>query len=427
MGFGPSLEHDQYEELCALATAGVLSPAESKRLTDHLESCAECREALEQYQAVATDGMSFLAKTFGVHADADADGFDESSALRRLMQTAEPEGTQPAPSAAVVSKARVPHRTWARGLVAACVVCGAGVGAYWAGTHSANARLQGVSARSQSTLDRAKVETQTLEGTILADNRRIAALEQQSATEQNDIEALRTQTEGATQHVIQMTAAADRARSESDAQMAALRQERDVTAGKLHDAEKMYQAVQYELNTLRTQHQQDQVHLASLETSVDNLNGQLSEQNKRSGTDEHYLAADKDIRDLIGARNLYIADIMDVNDTGQSRKPFGRVFYTKTKSLIFYAYDLDRQPGVRRTSTFQVWGRTSPNDRKPINLGILYMDSETNRRWTLRVNSPEQLARLDSVFVTIEPHEQTDRPTGKPFLYASLQRVANHP
>ena|GEM_PF-6092069 len=37
----------------------------------------------------------------------------------------------------------------------------------------------------------------------------------------------------------------------------------------------------------------------------------------------------------IGARNLYIADIMDVNESGESRRPFGRVFYTKTKSLIF--------------------------------------------------------------------------------------------
>ena len=65
-----------------------------------------------------------------------------------------------------------------------------------------------------------------------------------------------------------------------------------------------------------------------------------------------------------GSGNLYIADIMDVDGTGNSRKPFGRVFYTKTKSLIFYAYDLDRQPGVKRASTFQVWGRTGSGDQR---------------------------------------------------------------
>ena len=153
----------------------------------------------------------------------------------------------------------------------------------------------------------------------------------------------------------------------------------------------------------------------------------VNDQGKRAKTDEEYLASDKDVRDLIGARNLYIADIMDVSETGQSRKPFGRVFYTKTKSLIFYAYDLDRQPGVKQTSTFHVWGRTNAKDKEPINLGLLYMDSETNRRWTLRVNDPEQLARLDAVFVTIEPGKQIEKPSGKPFLYASLRREPNHP
>jgi hypothetical protein len=55
------------------------------------------------------------------------------------------------------------------------------------------------------------------------------------------------------------------------------------------------------------------------------------------------------------------------------------------------------------------------------------MDSETNRRWTLRVDDPKQLAQLEAVFVTIEPRPQADQPTGKPFLVASLRREANHP
>lgn len=334
---------------------------------------------------------------------------------------------QPAPLAAVANQKRLWNRGLIRGLVAASLVLGVGTGAYWMGAHSANARLSVISTQSRSAVDRAKTETQSLERAIQADNRRIAALEQQTIADKNEAEKLRTQTEADTQRMAAMTDAMETARNESDAQLTALRQERDANASKLLDAEKMYQDVQYELNKLRTQHQQDLVRLASIETSVNGLTVRLNEQKSRVTTDERYLAADKDIRDLIGARNLYIADIMDVNDTGQSQKAFGRVFYTKTKSLIFYAYDLDRQPGVKRTSTFQVWGRTGPNDRKPINLGILYMDSATNRRWTLRVDNPAQLARLDSIFVTIEPHEQMDRPTGRPFLYASLQRLPNHP
>ena len=64
------------------------------------------------------------------------------------------------------------------------------------------------------------------------------------------------------------------------------------------------------------------------------------------------LAHDRDIRDLMGARDLYIAEVYDVAKTGDTEKPFGRVFYTKGKSLIFYAYDLDQKAGIQTASTF---------------------------------------------------------------------------
>jgi hypothetical protein len=47
--------------------------------------------------------------------------------------------------------------------------------------------------------------------------------------------------------------------------------------------------------------------------------------------------------------------IVDLGDNA-TRKPYGRLFYTKEKSLIFYAYDLDQQ-GVKRVQAFQAWGR----------------------------------------------------------------------
>ncbi len=82
---------------------------------------------------------------------------------------------------------------------------------------------------------------------------------------------------------------------------------------------------------------------------------------------------------------------------------------------------------MKQTSTFRVWVRTGVNDHEPINLGLLYLDSETNRRWTLRVDNPEQLAKLDdAAFVTIEPDKQIQKPSSKPFLYASLRREPNH-
>jgi hypothetical protein len=418
-------EHEKYEELCALSTAGVLTSAESELLTAHLKGCAECRDAFAQYQNIAMDGMPFLADHFVSHTCEDE--FDATSALTRLMQATEKTEPRPAPLVVVTSKKHGWNRPWIHGLIAASLVAGAGVGAYWAGVNSANMRLRVANADALSALNQVDAEKQSLEKSIQADNQLIAALKQQATTDKNDLTKLRAEAESSAERIAEITDSMNAAKQGTGAQLAALRQERDSDTAKLRDAEKMYQTVQEELNTLRSQHKQDLVHLASLETRVSSLTSELNDQDKHTKANEQYLASDSDIRDLIGARNLYIADIMDVSEGGQSRKPFGRVFYTKTKSLVFYAYDLDRQPGVKQASTFQVWGRTGTNDRRPINLGILYMDSETNRRWTLRVNNPEQLARLDAVFVTIEPREQTDKPTGKPFLYASLRREPNHP
>ena len=62
-----------------------------------------------------------------------------------------------------------------------------------------------------------------------------------------------------------------------------------------------------------------------------------------------------------------------------------------------------------------------------MNVGILYMDNESNRRWIMRFDDPKQLAEMDAVFVTVEPHGGSQKPTTKPFLYALLRKEANHP
>jgi hypothetical protein len=161
---------------------------------------------------------------------------------------------------------------------------------------------------------------------------------------------------------------------------------------------------------------------------VDVLEASGRDQERRLKDDEQYLSSDRDIRELMGARKLYIADVFDVDSGSRTRKPFGRVFYTQNRSLIFYAFDLDRQPGVKNASAFQVWGQRDAEERnRATNLGILYMDSESNRRWVLKIDDPKELAEIDAVFVTIEPRGGSQKPTGKPFLYALLRKEANHP
>jgi hypothetical protein len=96
---------------------------------------------------------------------------------------------------------------------------------------------------------------------------------------------------------------------------------------------------------------------------------------------------DHDIWNLMGARDLYIAEIYDVAKNGDTQKPFGRVFYTRGKSLVFYAYDLDQQPGLRQVSTFQVWtcgkrfqARSQPRHLLPGRHQQAALDIEVQRR-----------------------------------------------
>jgi hypothetical protein len=418
-------EHQEFEELCAMATAGVLKPEELERLYAHLGECAECSEIFAQYRSIATDGMDFLAGHFAVPKKIDA--FNESEALVRLLHATKTPGPQ-----VISMKGRTAKRPWQTspvggGLIAASLLVGVALGSYQIGFRSPAKRTTAAKNDQNPALKQLAGEKENLQRTIDSDNRRLADLERQAAAGKEGADKLRFEVKAAADNLAQVSADLADQKQQADTQIAALTQDRDAALSRLRDAEARYQTVQDQLNTLRGQHQQDLLHMASLDEQVNTLTASLHDSATRAKNDEQFLTSDKDIRDLIGARNLYIADIMDVDSGGESRKPFGRVFYTKTKSLIFYAYDLDLQPGVRRTSTFQVWGRSNSRDRNPVNLGILYMDSEANRRWTLKVDNPQELSQLDAVFVTIEPRPQVERPTGKPFLVASLRREPNHP
>ena len=153
---------------------------------------------------------------------------------------------------------------------------------------------------------------------------------------------------------------------------------------------------------------------------------QLDEKESALNQDRELLEHDRDIRDLMGARKLYVVDVYDVGGSG-TNKPYGRVFYTLGKSLIFYAYDLDQAPGVRNASTFQAWGRRGPNKDRALSLGVFYEDNAANKRWVVKFDDPKSLAQIDGVFVTVEPDAHSNTPRGKQVLFAYLNVNPNHP
>jgi hypothetical protein len=196
---------------------------------------------------------------------------------------------------------------------------------------------------------------------------------------------------------------------------------------KLTAAQSSAQALQTKLDSIAQQSSQDAKRAATLDAKVNELTNLLHQRDATVDQQQELLAHDRDIRELMGARDLYVAEVYDVARTGATQKPYGRVFYTKGKSLIFYAYDLDQQPDVKTASTFQVWGRRGPDREQAFPLGIFYEDNTAKKRWVLKLDDPKLLAQIDAVFVTIEPNGGSRKPSGKPLLFAYLRVDPNHP
>jgi hypothetical protein len=246
--------------------------------------------------------------------------------------------------------------------------------------------------------------------TLIADLRR--QLQQQSA-KMDQMKAAQEQSETALR-------TADAGRQE-------LIQQRTEAEQKFNAAQLSAQALQTKLDSIAEKSSQDAKQAATLDAKVNELTNLLHQRDAAVDQQQELLAHDRDIRELIGARDLYVAEVYDVARNGATQKPYGRVFYTKGKSLIFYAYDLDQQTVAKNASTFQVWGRRGPDREQAFPLGIFYEDNAAKKRWVLKLDDPKLLAQIDAVFVTVEPNGGSRKPSGKPLLFAYLRVDPNHP
>jgi hypothetical protein len=378
----------------------------------------------DQYRFLAQVGIPELA---AIHRNGEEEPkWDDAPTRRRLLARIRTTGNnhhengfslaalKPLPGFA---NGYSPFAGAALALCLVLIVAGAG---YHVGRRSQGSTRVAFEDRLQ-TLKAEKKSAQEQLGTQADRIQRLQEEDARNAKELAELKlALRTMTDRASE--------VQSAQNRSDEQMRLVSEQRDALSVQLHEAEQANPSIQAELATLRAERDRTQLRAVSLESKIDELTAATRDQERRLKDNEQYLASDRDIRELMGARQLYIADVYDVDSRSRTRKSFGRVFYTQGKSLIFYAFDLD--PGVKNVNAYQVWGRkeTPPGlQARPKSLGILYLDSESNHRWVMRFDDPKQLEELDAVFVTVEPRGGSTKPTSKPFLYALLRQEANHP
>jgi hypothetical protein len=436
--------HDEFLELCAASTSGDLTGDEQRRLREHLAICAPCREALRQYESIVSDVIPAIAASEESEPAESVNTWSQEQqeeAEKALFDRLAGEGKHPPGETGKRNGSSIfPHRilpfssesTWRNVwmLYAAGILLFSALSffAYRVGMRGGTDIAKGSQPEptkqgtgpTQASLeeqlsdaghDHAVVNTEISQrDKMIADLRR--QLARQSA-EINEMKAAQNQLEGTLRL--------------GDANRKDLSQEKNELTEKLESAQNNSRSLQEKLDSLAQQSTQDAARAKASESKVSDLTRALEEQQSALEQRNELLAHDRDIRELMGARDLYIAEIYDVAGTGETKKPYGRVFYTRGKSLIFYAYDLDQQSELKRVSTFQAWGRRGPDRQQAINLGVFYEDNATKKRWILKCDDPKTLAQIDAVFVTVEPNGGSHKPSSKPLLFAYLKVNPNHP
>jgi hypothetical protein len=413
--------HDEFVALCALYYSGEISEEEWALLQIHMAYCDSCHEHFLQYQRITSDVIPAMAAVAASELDDPQRDSAKSlqDAERRLMSRLDSPLSQEEPPRRPKFGWRLPTKAIAAcGLVAACLV-----GVYFVRTkiHSSSPAIQIAPVRTPAGPTISAPPDRDTQQALEHSKQQVADLEQQAAAADN---RLKQAGQAMTDLESQLTAEQVSRKQLSDEknllsqQLAAAQAELDSNRNKWAAAGT--DAAQQSASTAALEMQ-----VRELKASLDEKDIALSEKDRMLDLDKDFLSRDRDIRDLIGARNLYIADIFDTNENGRTARQFGRIFYTRDRSLIFYGFDLESQAGHRQDVSFQVWG--SGSDRpSPVSLGLFYQD-DSHKRWVLRCNDAKTLARLDMVFVTVEPPGGSPRPTGKQLLRAYLQIHPNHP
>ncbi len=415
--------HEHFRELSALAAIGQLSRDEDRELNQHLNECADCREIHEGYARVVlhqlpqADPIRWRVKSAFSRPSLDPDLRD------RFLARAQAEGL------AFSAEAMQPHSrhnrsVWkVRYLRPALATAAVGVIAVlgmWA-----NRRYEGLFVSTKPPSDSPQLARQddALRAQLLALRQTI---ERQGAA----LDRMKRERSGSGELILKLQQQLNAARADVD-KLSAQLGEADAKSVELENAHQQKDAVIADLRSANEKlHREKADEVASrliLEAQIRDLAESLQQQSASLERERQLMAVSQDVRQLMGARNLHIIDVHDVDGGGKSAKAFGRVFYAEGQSLIFYAFDLPNGKLTPAKYTFQAWGQKEYVAHSVRNLGTFAVDDHDQRRWVLKVTEPALLKGIDSVFVTAEGLGDLKEPRGRKLLYAYVVGQANHP
>jgi hypothetical protein len=410
-------DHSQYEESAALAAGGYLTDEELRSFQTHAETCAQCRDAVSNFGELVHFGLPLVQNRLR-QSISMITSRPNPGATQRFLRRASAEGIQFSPD---VQKPKTSHG-FRLSFAAAAGVLATLLLVFLEGRLPGHSPLQGdkqIATQTQQQIEQLTRANSVLETTV-------SRLEQTLAEQQHETEGLRA--EVATQSV-----AASSARHDNQQALSAAAQSASSNAQLLQQAEAHQKALEKQLADAATElarlnqaRASDQAELVAQQVQVNELSQQLRTATTNVDMERQLASAGKDVRDLMGARQLHVVDVRDTDPNGKAGKAFGRVFLTEGKSLIFYAFDLTDAKKINVKQTFQVWGQQEGKTSSLRSLGFLYVDDKTQRRWALKTEDPAAVKEIDSVFVTVEPEGGAKKPSSQRLLYAYLGE-ANHP
>ena len=420
--------HEHFEELCSLAVLGEVSSEEWTELERHLRQCPECRVAYADFVALTGEHLPTADRSSvrslrkataevttvlrqATFAKVANEGFHISpeamaGTIHRHTRAAEWLGDVVWSMRARLSQVTIVATLLAVGVVGVVFVRHdaarrhqvEGLTSSLYEAQSDAARLKQQLSHASDPQSEAKPDA-SLQQQLDAAHERTAQLD---AEHQRDVRSLRV----------------------LEAQVAQLESEKANVVQDAQNKDSELATLRGQMEALRADASQKEAGLVAQQYRISELSDQLSAQKVALDREQQLLADGRDIRDVMGARNLHIIDVHDQTAHGESR-PFGRIFLTEGKRLIFYAYDLNS--ANLKNASFQAWGQRADGGRAALNLGIFYIDDQKQSRWALKVEDPNLLEAIDSVFVTLEPHGGTKKPSGKKLMYAYLRNPINHP
>jgi len=415
--------HEYYRELCALAAIGQLSSEEDRELSQHLCSCVSCGEVnagyahVVQHQLPQADPIRSRMKDLIPKAAPDGDLRD------RFLARARAEGIE---FSADVERPAIAQRGgpwflrhWQPVFATAAIAVIAVMGVTNYRLHVPNTS---VAQRSENEMPSAyenealRERIASLEAAIESGSVKLKQAERSDTLDQESLAKLQGQLAEAREEARKLETDLQKSRSDY-AELASADQQKDSLVAALHtDNEKLHHDNASIFSTVVIQ-----------ESRIRDLNDAIEQQASNFERERQLLTASKDVRQLMGARNLHIMDVHDTDGAGKSAKALGRVFYAEGQSLIFYAFDLPSGKLTPAKYTFQAWGQKESESHSIRNLGTFAVDDHEQRRWVLKVNDSKLLQGIDSVFVTAEALGDTGEPRGKKILYAYIVGEPNHP